>query len=320
VAVRAIARGASSASSRVLPARRVSAPRIEPMFEEGPGAGGGTGGRAAPATTRRRLEVVLGRRPCAPTLAELEALGATALSPAERVLLAEAWDRQLAATWAAAIAATVAATPTPRSPCADVVEAETAPAHRLTDRSLQGRLVCGRRLIEVLRTTHTPKATPDAQRSRLVARRRRRIGPSPRHDPDIERQTGRARCEVHHEGNSAGSSEVGLMDRTDVDPATDPATARADRPVRRYFYVLLLAPFVGTLWVSTYAHDAPRLFGFPFFYWYQLAWVFAAAGLTAFVYLVTTPRRRRGRPPGGGESADVYPPSSAPSQPRSDVR
>jgi hypothetical protein len=55
------------------------------------------------------------------------------------------------------------------------------------------------------------------------------------------------------------------MDRSHVDPAT----TRAERPVRRYFYLLLLAPFVGTLWVSTYAHDAPRLFGFPFFYWYS---------------------------------------------------
>jgi hypothetical protein len=105
------------------------------------------------------------------------------------------------------------------------------------------------------------------------------------------------------------------MDRSHIDPAT----TRAERPVRRYFYVLFLAPFVGTLWVSTYAHDAPRLFGFPFFYWYQLAWVFAAAGLTAFVYLVTTPRRRRGGPPpeGGGE---VYPASPTPTEERTDVR
>jgi hypothetical protein len=90
----------------------------------------------------------------------------------------------------------------------------------------------------------------------------------------------------------------------------DPETTRAERPVRRWAYVLLLAPFIGTLWVSTYATRKPTLFGFPFFYWYQFAWVIAGAGITAFVYLVTTPRRRSGPPPGGGDAA--YPPGSGP--------
>jgi len=98
-------------------------------------------------------------------------------------------------------------------------------------------------------------------------------------------------------------------DRPESRPV-DPEAARASRPVRRYFYVLLLAPFVGTLWVSLYARDKPRLFGFPFFYWYQLAWVFAAAGITALVYLLTTPRRAA--PPGDRRGDGVYPPSPAP--------
>jgi len=95
----------------------------------------------------------------------------------------------------------------------------------------------------------------------------------------------------------------------------DPESARARRPVRRYFYVLLIAPFVGTLWVSLYAREKPKLFGFPFFYWYQLAWVFAAAGITALVYLLTTPRR--GAPPGGRGPGDVYPSTPAPRDERS---
>jgi hypothetical protein len=101
-----------------------------------------------------------------------------------------------------------------------------------------------------------------------------------------------------------------------VDPRTpvEPQTARAQRPVRRWAYVLLLAPFIGTLWVSTFASRSPRLFGFPFFYWYQFAWVIAGAGITAFVYLVTTPRRRGGPPPGDGAAA--YPPGSAPTRHR----
>jgi hypothetical protein len=82
--------------------------------------------------------------------------------------------------------------------------------------------------------------------------------------------------------------------------------------MRRWVSVLLLAPFVGTLWVSTYAHLEPRLFGFPFFYWYQLAWVFASAGIVAFVYLVTS-RRRTERPPGPG--GEQYPREPAPRSP-----
>src|SRR5947209_3538428 len=93
----------------------------------------------------------------------------------------------------------------------------------------------------------------------------------------------------------------------------DPATVGAARPVRRWAYVLLLAPFVGTLWVSTYSSQKPRLFGFPFFYWYQFAWVIAGAGITAFVYLVTTPRRRGGPPDADG----AYPDSPAPRGERS---
>ena len=44
---------------------------------------------------------------------------------------------------------------------------------------------------------------------------------------------------------------------------------------------LLLIPFVGLLWVPFYNFHDPVLFGFPFFYWYQLAWV----PVTAFVIL-----------------------------------
>jgi hypothetical protein len=52
-------------------------------------------------------------------------------------------------------------------------------------------------------------------------------------------------------------------------------------------WVLLLLPFVGLLWVPFYNFMEPELFGFPFFYWYQLAWVLGSAVITAFVYLVT---------------------------------
>jgi hypothetical protein len=56
------------------------------------------------------------------------------------------------------------------------------------------------------------------------------------------------------------------------------------RPVARLWYLLLLLPFVGLLWVPFYAKHDPELFGLPFFYWYQFAWVPVTAVITWFVY------------------------------------
>ena len=55
---------------------------------------------------------------------------------------------------------------------------------------------------------------------------------------------------------------------------------------------LLLLPFLGLLWVPFYNERLPELFGFPFFYWYQLAWVPATALLTWIVYRHTLRRER----------------------------
>jgi hypothetical protein len=35
----------------------------------------------------------------------------------------------------------------------------------------------------------------------------------------------------------------------------------------------LLLPFIALLWLPFYTSREPSLFGFPFFYWYQFAWV-----------------------------------------------
>ncbi len=48
--------------------------------------------------------------------------------------------------------------------------------------------------------------------------------------------------------------------------------------------LLLLIPFVGLLWVPFYNFHDPALFGFPFFYWYQLLWVPISSLLTYLVY------------------------------------
>lgn len=72
--------------------------------------------------------------------------------------------------------------------------------------------------------------------------------------------------------------------------------------------VCLGAPFVALLWVGSYTRVEPRLWGFPFFYWYQFLWVFLTAGLTYLAYRLLQSARgpRGGDGPGGagGGSAD----------------
>ncbi|MEA2760168.1 MAG: hypothetical protein QOH65_2781 [Methylobacteriaceae bacterium] len=51
-----------------------------------------------------------------------------------------------------------------------------------------------------------------------------------------------------------------------------------------WLWLLLLIPYIGLLWVPFYNHVEPKLFGFPFFYWYQLLWVPISAVLTWIVY------------------------------------
>jgi hypothetical protein len=65
--------------------------------------------------------------------------------------------------------------------------------------------------------------------------------------------------------------------------------ARGHGGARRW-YVLLALPFLALLIPPIYAHETPKLFGFPFFYWYQFAWVIVAAVLTIIVYRVTRDR------------------------------
>jgi hypothetical protein len=59
---------------------------------------------------------------------------------------------------------------------------------------------------------------------------------------------------------------------------------------RRGWYLLLLPPFVGTLLPALYNHAQPTLFGMPFFYWYQLAWVLVTSALLGAVVALTRDR------------------------------
>ncbi len=48
-------------------------------------------------------------------------------------------------------------------------------------------------------------------------------------------------------------------------------------PTKIVVAVILRVAIVVPLLVGSYARVEPRLFGFPFFFWYQLVWVFLAA-------------------------------------------
>lgn len=67
---------------------------------------------------------------------------------------------------------------------------------------------------------------------------------------------------------------------------------QSDNGKPRYWWFLpLLLPFIGVLCVPAYNHIAPKLWGIPFFFWYQFAWVFVSATITAIVYVKSEPRR-----------------------------
>jgi Na+/proline symporter len=68
----------------------------------------------------------------------------------------------------------------------------------------------------------------------------------------------------------------------------------AVRPAYWISGVLLVVAVVVPLLVSTYAKADPHLWGFPFFYWYQLLWVFISAILVSIAYrLVSAEERKR---------------------------
>jgi hypothetical protein len=76
----------------------------------------------------------------------------------------------------------------------------------------------------------------------------------------------------------------------------DAASRRLPTLVVTGVAVLLAIPILALLLVKIYAKDGPQLWGFPFFYWYQFAWVFLASGFTSAAYALI--RRSRGEEDG----------------------
>jgi uncharacterized membrane protein len=73
-------------------------------------------------------------------------------------------------------------------------------------------------------------------------------------------------------------------------------------PTKIAVAIILLIGIIVPLLVPTYARIEPRFLGFPFFYWYQLAWVFIAAGLCLLSFVLLQRERaayRRSQPERG---------------------
>nr|WP_294552096.1 DUF3311 domain-containing protein [uncultured Rhodopila sp.] len=62
------------------------------------------------------------------------------------------------------------------------------------------------------------------------------------------------------------------------------ATPPGPEPRWHWTRILFILPFIAMMWVSSYNRVDPVLFGFPFFYWYQLLWIVLAAAIAGIVY------------------------------------
>ncbi len=61
-------------------------------------------------------------------------------------------------------------------------------------------------------------------------------------------------------------------------------TSSTNGKKRSSWRLLLLVPFIATLWVPFYNRVEPTFIGIPFFYWYLLLWAPLSALITWIVF------------------------------------
>jgi hypothetical protein len=90
------------------------------------------------------------------------------------------------------------------------------------------------------------------------------------------------------------SSDGGSLDRPNELP-DEHLVQRRRLPLGTKFLagVLLAIPLVALALVPTYASHTPKLWGFPFFYWYQLLWVLLTPLFTWAAYVLIIRARRQ---------------------------
>ena len=72
-----------------------------------------------------------------------------------------------------------------------------------------------------------------------------------------------------------------------------PPELRPEARRSRLSLLLLLIPVAALIFPGVYNRETPALFGFPFFYWYQLAWVVLATAVLGIVYKLRKTNRDR---------------------------
>ena len=70
---------------------------------------------------------------------------------------------------------------------------------------------------------------------------------------------------------------------------------RSSRPLWIIVGILLIPPIVVPLWVGLYDKVEPRLWGFPFFFWFQFLLIPCAAVFTVTAYFVAKEAVHRDR-------------------------
>lgn len=62
------------------------------------------------------------------------------------------------------------------------------------------------------------------------------------------------------------------------------------RPRASLWRVLLILPILAVLAVGCFNRSEPSLWGFPFFYWYQMLWVILCSVLVGIVFFIEDAR------------------------------
>jgi hypothetical protein len=108
-------------------------------------------------------------------------------------------------------------------------------------------------------------------------------GSEPANTGQMLAETGNRMIGLDAMGNDdhpGGTPDDRAADVPDEDPRWRPT------PTKFVVALILCVAIVVPLLTMTYSRLEPRLWGFPFFYWYQFLWVFLAAGACYLSYVL----------------------------------
>ena len=83
-------------------------------------------------------------------------------------------------------------------------------------------------------------------------------------------------------------------------------TGAAISPARVVAYALLVGESLVILIPTVYGRATPRLFGIPFFYWFQLLWIIVGMVVTGIAYLLIGNVGRAARRTAPGATAPAH--------------